>query len=230
MKDLENLIPEDLYHSYIVEGDIEQTLSAILNLFKKRGYIKNIEKDSFIKSYDSFSIDDSRIVKEWHSRKKTGEEKRFFIIGSKFINHDAERALLKILEEPSEDTHFFIIVPDSSLLLDTILSRAHLIRENKDNNISEEAKKFLKSSKKDRIDMIALILKKNENNEDSGGLRHDSINLLNNLEIIIHENFKKNPRDLNFITSLEEINKSKDYLSLPGSSAKMILEHIALVI
>jgi hypothetical protein len=78
--------------------------------------------------------------------------------------------------------------------------------------------------------MIALVIKKNENNEDSGGLRHNSISILEGLEYIIYARFKKSPKDKNNIKILEEISKAKGYLSIPGSSPKMILEHIALVI
>lgn len=229
MKELDKLIPKNLYHSYVIEGDIKENISLILELLEKRKYNRN---DSFIKEYDAFSMEDSKTLKEWHNKKRVDDEKRFCVIGAKFINHDAERALLKMVEEPESGTHFFLVVPDSKLLLDTILSRSHLIREDNKNltNLSSEATTFFRASKKDRIDMVALIIKKNEANEDSGGLRHESIEMLDKLERIIYEKFKKDRKDKNNVEILEEISKAREYLAIPGSSPKMILEHIALVI
>jgi DNA polymerase III delta prime subunit len=229
MNRLEKLIPDNLYHSYIIEGDIKENTSLVCDLIKNRGY--SLE-DSFAHEYDAFSIPDVEALREWHNRKRLDNEKRFCVLGAKFINHDAERAFLKMIEEPGSGTHFFILVPDTKLLLDTIISRSHIIKpKNQDkDNLSDEANRFFKASVKDRMDMIALVIKKNENNEDSGGLRHNSISILEGLEYIIYARFKKSPKDKNNIKILEEISKAKGYLSIPGSSPKMILEHIALVI
>ena len=118
------------------------------------------------------------------------------------------------------------------MLLDTIRSRAHIVKieDKKDNLIIKNANEFISLKLKDRIDMIAKIIKDNENNDDSGGLRNSATILVNNLEQIFYQKFKENKNDEQIQFVLEELKNSREYLSLPGCSPKMILEHIALVI
>jgi DNA polymerase III delta prime subunit len=55
---------------------------------------------------------------------------------------------LKIIEEPADNTHMFIVVPDSSALLGTILSRVQVIKTNEKGNkdIKKEATNFILAS------------------------------------------------------------------------------------
>ena len=232
MINFENLFPQDLYHSYIVESSDTDTVFQLQKFLEEKGYINKNSSDLLCQSYDSFSISDSHIIKEWHSESGVDSKKRICIIGTKFINHDAERTLLKILEEPAVNTHFFIVIPNSLMLLDTIRSRAHIVKieDKKDNLIIKNANEFISLKLKDRIDMIAKIIKDNENNDDSGGLRNSATILVNNLEQIFYQKFKENKNDEQIQFVLEELKNSREYLSLPGCSPKMILEHIALVI
>ncbi len=231
MVDFSKLLPNELYHSYVIEGDPISLPYDILKYLEDKKYLEKQSPDLFLKVYDSFTIDDSKKIKEWHSEKSFSDGKHVCIIGAKFINNDAERTLLKTIEEPGEQTHFFIVVPNANILLDTILSRVHLIKTISNTkpaeNISED---FISSSKNKRLEIIANLIEKHKDDEGSGGVRHSAIELLNNVEKIIYKNWKKdkNNKDLQF--SLKEIGKSRQYLSLPGSSVKMVLEHIALVI
>lgn len=229
---MHNLFPENLYHSYIVEGDPDTTIPLLRTLLEERGDIVAHSSDLLCQSYDAFTIDDSRKVKEWHSEKGTDNNKRICIIGTKFINHDAERTLLKIMEEPHASTHFFVVVPNSQMLLDTILSRAHLVKVDKiDNQIFvKDAREFYKSKPKDRIDLVADIIEDHKESVGSGSVRFSAIRLVNDLEKIVYENFKKDNSDSNTKFILGELAKARDYLSLPGASVKMILEHISLVL
>ena len=136
MINFEDLFPHDLYHSYIIESSDTNTFFHLQKFLEKRGYIDQNSSDILCQSYDSFSISDSHIIKEWHSESGIDSKKRICIINTKFINHDAERTLLKILEEPAVNTHFFVIIPNSLMLLDTIRSRAHIVKiEDKNDNL-----------------------------------------------------------------------------------------------
>ena len=232
MSILADLFPENLYHSYIVEGDPVTTVDSLRSMLEERGDIESRSSDVLCQVYDSFTIDDSHKIKEWHSEMGTGDGKRVCIIGAKFINHDAERTLLKILEEPHEGTRFFIVVPNTLLLLDTIISRAHVVKVNVVENTSfkKSAEEFLQSSLKERIELVSDIIKEHEDNEGSGGLRFSAIRLINDLEKILYEEFKKDKGNVNITFTLSELAKAREYLSLPGASVKMVLEHISLVL
>lgn len=227
MNNLEELFPENLYHTYIIEGEIDFTVPLLREFLLSRGH-----KDFLQENYDSFTIADSAKIKQWHSEMATTNGKRICILSTKFINREAERALLKMLEEPAIDTHFFIVVPNTNLLLDTIRSRAHIIRlNNNENNLQlKNAKTFLSTSIDQRLDIVAKMIEESKDEETSGGIRYRATDLINGLEQLFHEKFKndKNNNEIQFI--LKELEKSRDYLSISGSSVKMILEHIALVL
>jgi DNA polymerase III delta prime subunit len=232
MTDFTELFPKDLYHSYVVEGEPETTGTSLLEFLEVRGDAEKRSPDVLFQVYESFAMEDSCEIKDWHSRLGISKSKKICIIATKFINREAEQALLKIIEEPAENTHFFIIVPDASVLLGTILSRVHIIKTNErgDKDIKKEALEFLSASVKSRIDTVASIVKENKSEENSGQLRFYATSFINELENIFYQKFKKNIKDNKIKFTLEEIQKARGYLSTPGASVKMILEHLALVI
>lgn len=231
MNNFKNLFPRDLYHSYVVLGEPETTVYSLKTFLEERGEIKLNSPDVFVKTYDSFTINDGRQIKEWHSELKISEGKKICLIGAKFINHDAERTLLKIIEEPAFNTHFFLIVPHHLSLLDTILSRTHLVDtfEN-NNNFKEQAKDFISLNKNKRIEFVSKIIKDNKDETGSGNVRFVAISLINEIEKIIFDRFKKDYKDKKNKQILEELEKNREFLKLPGSSPKMILEYLALVL
>jgi hypothetical protein len=77
---------------------------------------------------------------------------------------------------------------------------------------------------------VANIIKKYKDKESSSNLRFVAIQFINEIEKIIFFKFKKDQKDKNFQFVLGEIEKSRDFLNLPGAGVKMILENLALVI
>ncbi len=232
MNNFSQLFPENLYHSYVIEGDPLEIVYLLRIYLEERGDVNKYSPDVMLNLYDAFNIEDGHKLKEWYKNKPVDGKKKICILGAKFINREAEQALLKIIEEPTAETHFFIVVPDSSLLLGTILSRVHLIKNLKSDNKFEDkiAGEFIKASPKERIEKVAEIIKEFKDNENSGGLRYYSISLINGIERIVYEKWKKdlNSGELKFI--LGELKNCRGYLSTPGAAVKMILEHVALVI
>lgn len=84
------------------------------------------------------------------------------------------------------------------------------------------------SKKQDaRIKEVADIIVLHKNDIDSASLRDDAKDLVNSLEILIHQSSKLTKEDS---WRLGEIIKARKYLSTPGASVKMILEHLSLVL
>jgi len=235
MNTFEKLFPKDLYHSYVIEGEPNETATKLLKFLEIRGEVEKGSPDVLCQNYESFTMNDVGQIKDWHSRLGITKSKKVCILATKFINREAEQALLKIIEEPAINTHFFIIVPDASLLLDTIISRVHVIKikekeNDKNKELQKEINSFLVCSKKERIDKVALIIKENKDEENSGQLRYYATMFVNELESIIYQKFKKDRNDTGIKFILSELQNSREYLSTPGASVKMILEHLALVI
>ena len=233
----ENIFPAELYHSYIIEGDASTLSGALVSYLQKRNLVVSNSSDVLCQDYEAFTIDDSHLIKSWHSEKSANGGHRFCILGMKFINREAEQSLLKVLEEPNHNTHIFIIIPNVEALAETIKSRTHIIKLNKNidklelpNELPNQVKEFLKLNSKDRIDMVAKIIKSHDNDEGSGALRFEATELLNGVETILHQKFLEDKTNKEIIFKLEEIAQCRAYLHNPGASVKMILEHIALVV
>lgn len=223
------LLPVKLYHSYVIEGDVDALVKEVRSVLETRGDIVPASPDVFINTYDSFTIADSGLVKEWHSSFAISSAKKVCILGAQFINHEAQQSLLKILEEPHVNTHFFIIVPQAGLLLGTIRSRTHTITTTA--QASEiDIKKFVTLSSADRLTLVATLIEKYKDTEGSGGLRHEATMLVNGMEQYFHEKFIKDSTNDTLQFVLGELSNARDYLSTPGASVKMILEHLSLVI
>lgn len=232
LKIFEQLFPDKLYHSYVIEGNPQFLANELLSFLQIRGEIEKQSQDVICQMYESFTIEDSRAIKDWHNKLGITSGKRICILATKFINKEAEQALLKIIEEPGINTHFFIIIPDSSILLPTIISRVQIIKINKFENeeIIKEVSTFIKSTSNIRIEMIAKIIKDHKDQEGGGQLRSYAIVFVNELEKFYYQKFKDKKDDKETIFILEELQKSRNYLNTHGASVKMILEHLALVI
>lgn len=235
MNTFEELFPQDLYHSYVVEGEPYTTAGELLKFLEVRGVAEHQSSDVLFQVYESFTMDDSSQIKDWHSQLGIGKNKRVCIIATKFINREAEQTLLKIIEEPAENTHFFIVVPDSGALLGTILSRVHIIKteiSNEDDvtDLKKVVQDFIKANPSDRIKKVTTIIDDNKEKENSGQLRYYATSFVNEIESIYYQKFTKDKKNTQIKFTLNELQKSREYLSTPGASVKMILEHLALVI
>jgi len=73
--------------------------------------------------YDKIGIDEVRlIIKQASLRPPEGDE-YLFVIGTHFVSHEAQNALLKLFEEPPVGLSFQLVLPESVELLATLLSR-----------------------------------------------------------------------------------------------------------
>lgn len=220
-------IGNTLNHVYLVEGEIFQTEKILKEFLVLRGV--DIHNSTYVQTenYESLSIEKAKLLKSYQSERSSSGENKYFIITATGINHEAENALLKMFEEPTEGVHFFFILPKVDILSDTLRSRAHIIHTN---TYTPDifVKNFIKQSISDRFKSITEIINLYKNSDTSGPLRDHAVNILDHLEKIIYEKNNKVTQDDVF--KYKEILKARKNLSLPGSAVKMILEHIALVI
>ena len=227
------LLPEQLHHAYIIKGDPTTDPFVLRDMLIARKDVYEGSIDTLCQLYDSLSVSDSAFLKNWHSEVKVDDHKRVCIVGAKAINREAENALLKILEEPQEDTHFFFVVPEPYALADTIRSRVHIL-DMKEGGTSESyafARAFISASPEKRLNLIEDVIKSHKDDETSGGLRSEALQLLSAVERVLYEErFLKNKSDKKTQKILHEIGQMREYLGQTGASVKMILEHIALML
>ncbi len=224
------------HHAYLIVGQKNSLLPVLLELFENKFKIAiNGNPDFSVINFDSMGIDESRKIKEMQSFKSLGDSKRIFVISTNGITVQAQNAMLKMFEEPTENTHFFIIVPTSNFIIDTLLSRVvvldgsfvipHLMRDPGSSNTKEDkvldSKKFLKSTYPERLKMIEKFLKEFKDNKEGKSVANDFVS---EIETIIAKDLKQNK------DSLEKILEIKKYIFDTSSSIKMLLETLAMVL
>lgn len=205
-----NLSKDNLHHACCLVGNRETLLQHVDD------FCTNDLSVSFWKrNFDTFGIEDSRILSDT-ALQTTTDTKKVFVLAAHTMTVEAQNALLKLFEEPTPDTHFFLIIPSVSILLPTLKSRMDI------RVMESEAKKesFLKKPIKDRLayvtDLIGAI-------KDGEGMKQEAIDFLTQLEYEESQGEKR-------AVVLEEILKSKRYINQRGTSLKTVLEHIALVV
>ena len=243
----DNLDKNNLHHAYLIEGKKEELIPEVLLFMKEIGVEIHNNQDFIQITQDSFKRDDAKNLKSRSIEKGLSENKKVFVISVNNFLIDAQNTLLKMFEEPIENTIFFLIVPDVSILLPTVLSRFYLIKTEKFSaeggsasgrkNELKEAEEFLKMSLNSRINFIKDLVKKPDEEDESDlsdvvidSTRSKTIKFLNALEKILHQRLlSKNNLD-HEVDYFYQILKVREYLSQPGSSAKSLMESVALVI
>ena len=116
------------HHAYCIVGAEEARAELISILEKKHKIPARGNPDFFDRAYDSFGIDDARAVKsQAETRPVHGSGKKIFILTMSAITSEAQNALLKLLEEPPEYAHIFLVLPSAHLLLPTVKSRLSML-------------------------------------------------------------------------------------------------------
>ncbi len=158
---------------------------------------------------DSLGIDEARWLVRESSKKALGTGLHQFVIVTKALTHEAQNALLKLFEEPPEDTVFYLVIPHESILIPTLRSR--LIITGSRVSESEPAVPFLDQSLKERIDTIAILAK-----DDPQSLGR-----------IVREIGERHLHELS-PDAKRSLLLCEKYVYNRGASRKMLLEELAL--
>ncbi|MBP9802958.1 MAG: hypothetical protein KBD14_01470 [Candidatus Pacebacteria bacterium] len=221
---LSHINKNNLHHAYLLEGGEEIIPKLFLYLENELNFHLNGNPDLYFKKYDTFKIEDARVLNQIKDEKSLSGKEKIIIIKTNSFLREAQNALLKMFEEPIENTYFFIIVRDKNTLLSTFLSRFYFIpNSTKVLNFEREVIKFLKMNLKERIDFIKdFTAKEDEDEENYVAPRHKALEFLDTLESKLSESKNKNPK------TLEQIFTTRSFLRDHSSSAKTLLEALAL--
>jgi DNA polymerase III delta prime subunit len=208
------------HHAYYIEGDL-----ALFDAYTK-------EIPHFVaQKYEKFGIDESRELQQRASL-KVFNDTALFLIGASTLSSEAQQALLKLFEEPQQGVIFVFVVPHGTLL-PTLRSRMlEFPRETVQKNslveseettrglFSGQSRAFLKASPKERSDMIAKILK------DEDDVKERVRSLLDGFEAELAKHIEKPAVH----AGLEDIAKVRSYVGDRSAALKMLLEHLAVAL
>ncbi len=246
---------DNLHHAYLLEGGRED-VEELVDFLNEENIISKNSPDLSIASHDTFLVEDSWNLRSAQNENPSMGDKKVFVISAEIFTGEAQNALLKILEEPPTDT--VVARHPDRLFKTVLSRVIYLKKpDGSDPKNLAEGEKFLLMSIADRMDYVTKLVKKyktkgsdsDEIEEESNlsdsvdeGLdaksakrraSHELKNatnlLLNGIEHALSERVRVRQGLTREISDfIPELWKSRDYLFDQGSSAKMILENIAL--
>ena len=209
---------QNLHHSYLVVGERKEAEAHLRELLLGHGIKLAGSPDFFVFNSPLFGIDEAREL-SLAASKKAFTDKKIFLISPEKITLEAQNALLKTFEEPTANTHFFLLVRDAMLVLPTLRSRMQIVYvEGKVGELSD-AKKFLKLTIKDRINFSKKFV-----DADLPAGRQGK-----NLSVFLDE-LLITLKASNDIESLKEIYPLRLVSDDRGTSPRLILEHLSVVL
>lgn len=209
------------HHVFLIEGRHEDTRPALLAFLEEEFEIKAVGNPDFrAEEFLSFGIDESRNLKAMQLRRAFTEGgKKIFIVSANSFTSEAQNSLLKIFEEPTADTHFFILAPSAQFFLPTLLSRVIVIFEAVSGGNFEAVEQFLKEPYAVRL-TLAFEMSKDAPRAQS---------FFDELIRFYYEKGLKGERTKQELRILQLVSKYRTYAHARAPSLKMMLEHLALV-
>ena len=211
-----------LHHAYLIEGRSREIVPELVDFFETKVKIKTVgNPDFWHDTFETIGIEEGRHIKERQSFTAFSEGIKVFIVSAEGITHEAQNALLKVFEEPTPHTHFFLILPSAESLLPTFLSRLlHYVFESKEKEDDRLTSQFLSLRPAERINLLKPII------EDKNKMR--AVSFLASLEKVL----RKTKKDITVedATLFEKIILCRSYLHDRSPSVKIILEYISLII
>ncbi|HAS84563.1 MAG TPA: hypothetical protein DCS23_00600 [Candidatus Yonathbacteria bacterium] len=225
-----------LHHAHVIVGAYDTVSPALVSALAKH---LNIETkgnpDLMERFYETLGIDEARELKDAQTRAGFDGARKIFIIGADSFTHQAQNALLKTFEEPTAGTHFFIILPHAEMLLPTLLSRVLVVTGNVVNTDETKilAEKFIETNLEGRF---AIAKKMAEKKAGETVDRELFRRILDHIERILYTRTADSAESrlgrgqISTANIFHEIFQAKTYLSNPGSSPKMLIDHIAILL
>ena len=207
-----------LHHAYCLSGSAPEIFEALKIFLEKELQIETIGNPDFWHSdFESFGVDESRELIERQLLRSAGGGKKIIIVKTPSITWEAQNALLKVFEEPTAETHFFLILPSTEWLLPTFRSRLLVVpfAGEASQEMLPEVQKFLKSNLAQKFEISKKIAEQKD--------AQLAIRFLNHLEgELVGESVVKNQKTLSAIL------QAKNYLSDRAPSIKMLLDWVAM--
>lgn len=209
------------HHCYVYVNDDWSLLLEFLQSKFSDLFSDNLNHpDLWVRKYSIFTIGDSHDLKKFHQTKAIGSNKIALILLDS-ITAEAQQSLLKVIEEPYPGTIIFFIVPNTNLLLPTVLSRVEILElDSIKNNLileNEEVRNFLGLSISERLLLLEEWRKKDviENRLWAKGL-------LDGIELFIKKN--------NVKIGLSAVLNIKKYISDQSFSFRLAFLYLALAL
>lgn len=229
------------HHAYFVAGERDESVAKARTYAKRElGLSGSNNSDIVSLSFGLFSVDDSRRLIDTAHISALGGTK-VIIASMTRIFHEAQNALLKVLEEPPEGVTIILCVPSEGVFIPTLRSRLLALPEDKAGKEAVPstgqgiAAQFLAASSEEREKIAAKLVERSKSDKDETKqeARQEAIELLNGLTAAAYaamQPLDSGPERENLLQFLEELASFTPILYERSAPLKLIFEHILLVI
>lgn len=168
--------PQALHHAYFIEGERAAVLAALdAFLADGLGMARAGHPDIHFAGHRSFGVDESRALQDMQAMRPLVGDRKIFIVAVDTITGEAQNSLLKVFEEPTPGTHFFVVAPTRRILLPTLRSRMVIVAHESAGSVGDGAigldpKAFIAMSPKDRLAAVAELVEEKDKARAEGFL------------------------------------------------------------
>ena len=191
------------------------------------GFVIKANADFHLYEHDAFLIEHAHELRREQGMHASQGSRKIFVVAFNTIMIEAQNALLKTLEEPTEGTKFFFITRNGEMLLPTVRSRMQVIRMEEAETMlgaKDPGVLFLVATVPERLKFIERYTKVKA--DDKPRAKEESRVFLIALERAVYA--KGNT--MLYAKALEDILTAKRFLSDRSPSVKLLLEHLALTV
>ncbi len=220
-------LPQHLHHAYLIEGERGVVLPVLKKFLFDNKHSSQSSPDFHLFEFDVFLIEHAHEISQEQTMRGVEGNKKIFILAFNTMTSEAQNALLKTIEEPTEDTHFFFVTRTKETLIPTLRSRMQIlsIEGAHDKGETKAGEEFLKASLPERLGIIEPYTKAKK--DEKSEAKEEARIFLISLEKAL---YAKLPADPSLAESLSDVITASKYLSDRAPSLKLLLEHLALTV
>lgn len=212
---------------YLLTGDRERSrifgreAAAVLLDCEVRSL--NSHPDFWEQYFDSFGVEESNLLRQKSSTKPILAEKKIFLLDIDSFDNFIAPTISKILEDSPQTCHFFFVAAFAENVSPILRSSLVNLIEG-DFKLDDEKKNFYeKFLKEGPVERLSLA-------KNAASDKRAALEFLNELEIVLARQIKRQPLPVNLLLSLEELEIYRRFLFDRAPSPKMIIEHFALTL
>ena len=215
-------------HAMVIFGDRAASLTYLLALLSKKENLVPGSPDLLVLDCTTFGVDESELARQYVSRAAVGGRKAIIMSASHFT-HQAQNALLKILEEPASQTTFFLLAEQEEALLGTVRSRVVACTEHGRSEgreaLRRQAEQFLSGTTSGRLQLLEPFLRVYDNDEAKRGQRSAARGFVLELQTAFLAAKKAHTHE-----GADFLFRASTLLATPAANLRLIFEHLSFAL
>jgi DNA polymerase-3 subunit delta' len=225
------------HHAYVYAGDRAAGLAASRVFAESALGLSGTDNPNIaVFEFGLFSVDDARRVGSFASQSQATGDRKLIVIATGRLFHEAQNALLKLFEEPTEGTTLVLVVPSEGILLPTLRSRLITLPEDgaRSHLAQGATEEFLKATKPEREKYVTKLIARSKSDKDAEkqAARLEAASLVDGITRAAYAARSKatgeKGKELDLL--LRDLDRFAPIMHERSAPLKLIFEHLLLVL